>query len=58
MPFVHIELLEGRSTEAKTAMAEEIIAIVSKHSGAPKERIHIIFNDIKKENYFHQPKSK
>lgn len=58
MPFVHIELLEGRSTEAKTAMAEEIIEIVSKHSGAPKERIYIIFNDIKKENYFHQPKSK
>ncbi|MFC2704186.1 MAG: tautomerase family protein, partial [Abiotrophia defectiva] len=28
----------------------------SKHSGAPAERIHVIFQDMKKENYFHNPK--
>ncbi|MDO4432402.1 MAG: 2-hydroxymuconate tautomerase [Aerococcaceae bacterium] len=56
MPFIHIELLEGRSPEAKKAMADEIIETVAKHSGAPKERIHVIFRDMKQENYHHQPK--
>ena len=55
MPFIHVELLEGRSQEAKAAMAKEIIESVSKHSGAPKERIHVVFQDMKKDDYFHQP---
>ncbi|MCW6661551.1 tautomerase family protein [Aerococcaceae bacterium NML201209] len=54
MPFIHIELLEGRSSEAKAAMAKEIIETVAKHSGAPKERIHVIFKDMKKDNYYHE----
>ena len=57
MPFIHVELLEGRSPQAKEAMAKEIIEVVSKHSGAPTERIHVVFQDMKKENYFHNPKS-
>lgn len=56
MPFIHVELLEGRSPQAKEAMAKEIIELVSKHSGAPTERIHVVFQDMKKENYFHNPK--
>ena len=56
MPFIHVELLKGRSPQAKEAMAKEIIEVVSKHSGAPAERIHVVFQDMKKENYFHNPK--
>lgn len=54
MPFIHIELLEGRSPQAKAAMAKEIIETVAKHSGAPKERIHVIFQDLKKDDYFNE----
>ncbi|MFC4651400.1 2-hydroxymuconate tautomerase [Lactococcus nasutitermitis] len=52
MPLVHIELVEGRTNEQKTALAQEIAESIVKHTGAPKSAIHIIFNDMKKENYF------
>ena len=52
MPFVHIELLEGRSQEAKEKMAQEIRQTISKYANAPEENIFVIFNDIKKENLF------
>lgn len=56
MPFVHIEMLEGRSPDAKAKMTEEIREIISKYAQAPKENIHIIFQDIKPENYIRPPK--
>ncbi|MBK0348040.1 DUF1904 family protein [Aerococcaceae bacterium zg-ZJ1578] len=56
MPFVHIELLEGRSQEVKEKIAQEIRETISKHANAPKENIHIIFQDMKKENYFRPEK--
>ncbi len=40
MPFVHVELVEGRSTEA-----------VHKNTQAPKEHIHVIINEMKKGTY-------
>lgn len=48
MPFIHIEMLEGRSFEQKKALVEEVTEVVSKHTGAPKENIHIILTDLKK----------
>lgn len=57
MPFVRIKMLEGRSPEAKAKMTEEIRDIISKHAQAPKENIHIIFQDIHPENYLRPPKS-
>lgn len=57
MPFVHIELLKGRSKEAKEAMAKEIRASISRHANAPEENIHIIFSDIEPENYSRPSKS-
>lgn len=56
MPFVHIELLEGRSQEAKEAIAREVREAIAKHANAPKENIHIIFQEMKKENYFRPDK--
>ncbi|MDT2756863.1 4-oxalocrotonate tautomerase [Enterococcus asini] len=51
MPFVHVELVEGRSEEALTKMMEEITEAVHRNTGAPKEHIHIIINEMKKGNY-------
>ena len=51
MPFVHIELVEGRSEEALTKMMEEVKEAVHRNTGAPKEHIHIIINEMKKGNY-------
>lgn len=46
MPFIHLEMLEGRTYEQKKALVEEMTTVVSKHTGAPKEAIHIILRDI------------
>lgn len=51
MPFVHIELLEGRTQEQLTKMVKEVTEVVSKNSGAPKENIHVIINEMKKGTY-------
>lgn len=56
MPFVHIEMLEGRSAQAKAKMTEEIRQVIAKHAGAPEENIHIIFRDIKQEDYIRPAK--
>ncbi|WP_124057809.1 2-hydroxymuconate tautomerase [Vaginisenegalia massiliensis] len=53
MPFIHIELVEGRSLEARQAMAHEVIDVVAKHTGAPVEHIHVIINEMRKEDYVH-----
>ncbi|PCR98959.1 2-hydroxymuconate tautomerase [Lactococcus fujiensis] len=45
MPFVHVELFEGRTLEQKTAIAKEITESIAKHAGAPKSAINVIFTD-------------
>lgn len=54
MPFVHIELKEGRTPEVKAAIAKEIIESVSKHANAPKENVHVVFHDMKPEDYYNE----
>lgn len=51
MPFIHVELIEGRSEEQLTTMVKEITEVVSKNTGAPQENIHVIVNEIKKDRY-------
>ena len=46
MPYVHVELFEGRTVEQKAAIAKEITETISKHAGAPTSGIHVIFNDL------------
>lgn len=50
MPFVHIEMLEGRTREQKESLVKEVTEVVSKHTGAPIDAIHIIIHDLKPEN--------
>ena len=51
MPFVHIELVEGRSQEQLTKMVEEVTEAVSRTARAPKENIHVIINEMPKGRY-------
>ena len=50
MPFIHVELVEGRSQEQLTNMMKEITEAVHKNTGAPKEHIHVIINEMKKDS--------
>lgn len=51
MPFVHIELIEGRSEEQLTAMVKEVTQVISKNTGAPEQNIHVIVNEMRKDRY-------
>ncbi|WP_122646889.1 2-hydroxymuconate tautomerase [Enterococcus mediterraneensis] len=51
MPFVHVELVEGRSNEQLEGMMKDITEAVHKNTGAPKEHIHVIVNEMKKGTY-------
>ncbi|MDR3827924.1 2-hydroxymuconate tautomerase [Enterococcus innesii] len=51
MPFIHVELVEGRSKEQLTNMMKEITEAVHKNTGAPKEHIHVIINEMKQGTY-------
>ena len=51
MPFVHIELVEGRTEEQLTKMVEEVTEVISRTAGAPKEIIHVIINEMQKGKY-------
>lgn len=51
MPFVTIELIEGRTEEQLKAMVAEVTEVVSKTTHAPKENIHVFVEELKKERY-------
>ncbi|AIG65282.1 2-hydroxymuconate tautomerase [Weissella tructae] len=46
MPFVHVELVEGRSDEQLKAMMADITTAVEKNTGAPREAIKVIVNEM------------
>ena len=51
MPFVHVELVEGRTAEQKEGLIKDITEAVAKNADVPKERIHVIINDMPRGNY-------
>lgn len=51
MPFVHIELVAGRTSEQKMNLVKEVTEVVAKNTGAPSEKIHVILNEMQPENY-------
>lgn len=51
MPFIHIELVEGRTAEQKATLVKEVTDAVVKNTGASKESVHVILNEMKKSNY-------
>ena len=44
MPFIHIELVEGRTAEQKANLVKEVTEAVVKNTGASKESVHVILN--------------
>ncbi|MGT2808318.1 4-oxalocrotonate tautomerase [Streptococcus iniae] len=58
MPFVTIDLFEGRSQEQKKQLAREVTEVVSRIADAPKENIHVIINDLPEGTYFPQGEMK
>lgn len=50
MPIVHVEMLEGRSKDQKENLIKDMVKAVETHTGAPKEAVTVIINEIKKEN--------
>ncbi|GAB6687751.1 4-oxalocrotonate tautomerase [Streptococcus uberis] len=52
MPFVTIDLFEGRSQEQKIELAREVTEVVSRIAQAPKENIHVMINDMPEGSYF------
>ena len=48
MPFVHIELLAGRSPEQLEKMMKDVTRVISEDTGAPKEHISVIVSELGK----------
>ena len=46
MPFVKIDLFEGRTQDQKIELAREVTEVVSRVANAPKENIHVIIRDL------------
>lgn len=51
MPFIHIELVEGRTPQQLEGMMKDVTDAVHKNAGAPKENIHVIITELKKGTY-------
>lgn len=52
MPFVKIQLKEGRTAEQKEDLAEKIVEYMLEENFASQDAIHVIFEDMKKEDYY------
>ena len=55
MPVVTVNMWEGRTVEQKKQLVEGITTAFEK-IGTPKEALHIILNDISKQNWGHAGK--
>ncbi|CAI2666595.1 2-hydroxymuconate tautomerase [Apilactobacillus apinorum] len=51
MPLVHIDLIEGRNEEQLKGLVADVTAAIVKNTGAPAEHVHIVLNEMKKNNY-------
>lgn len=50
MPFVQIDMIEGRTTDQKREMAKKITEVISETAKCPKEAVNIVIRETKKEN--------
>lgn len=51
MPTINVNLLEGRSIEAKRKYAAEVTKLTCECFEVPAERVRVIFTDMKHENF-------
>jgi len=45
MPYVKIEMLEGRSAEQKAAIARIVTDALAQHGGARPDSVFVVFDD-------------
>lgn len=50
MPYVVVDLFEGRTVEQKRAAAKAITDAIVTHLNTSAEATHVIFRDLKREN--------
>lgn len=53
MPFITVELLEGRTIDQKRALVKKVTEAVMETANVPKERVHVFVRDLKKDEYAH-----
>jgi len=51
MPFVHIQILAGRTTEQKRQLLGEVTEAVERALGAPKETIRVILTEVSPDHW-------
>jgi len=52
MPFVRIQLKEGRTAEQKEALAKEIVKTMDSSDFASKDTVRVIFEEMKSEDFY------
>ncbi|MBV7505146.1 4-oxalocrotonate tautomerase [Bacillus sp. sid0103] len=48
MPYVTVKMLEGRTDEQKRDLVTKVTEAVSETTGAPKEAIHVMIEEMSK----------
>ncbi|MDP6379839.1 MAG: 2-hydroxymuconate tautomerase [Phycisphaerae bacterium] len=56
MPLVRISMWPGRTTEQKANLATAVTETVVKAIGAPPEAVHVMIEELPKENWAHAGK--
>ncbi|HHU93756.1 MAG TPA: 4-oxalocrotonate tautomerase [Alcaligenaceae bacterium] len=51
MPFITIDLFEGRTIEAKRELVKSITAETSRILACSPDSVHVRFNDVKREDW-------
>lgn len=51
MPIITVKMLEGRSDEQKKALVEKVTEAVVETTGAAKEAVAIVIEEMPKTNY-------
>lgn len=51
MPFIHVRLFEGRSTEQKRAFVEAVTRETARTLNCSPEAVDIVFDDVKKSDW-------
>lgn len=52
MPFVNIQLKEGRTKEQKAQLAKDILDLMEDTGFASREAVQVIFEDMKDGDYY------
>ncbi|HZQ98965.1 MAG TPA: 2-hydroxymuconate tautomerase [Chloroflexota bacterium] len=53
MPYVIVEMIEGRTVEQKRAAAKAITDAIVTHLNTTPEATHVIFHEKSRENFAH-----